>query len=98
MTEPTLLPVKPGSLSKEDKAALREVGVIVIEHDNPETLRLLKPWAEVDSNQMLMCAMNALCDETVGSQGARSFFTKLLHKVMLERLNTEAKGPRSGPA
>lgn len=89
MNEPTLLPVKPGSLSAEDKAMLREAGVIVIEHESPETLRLLRPWADVDSSQMLMCAMNALCDENVGSQAARSTFTKGLHRVMLERFNVE---------
>lgn len=95
MTEPTLLPVRPGSLSAEDKALLREAGVIVIEHESPETLRLLRPWVDVDSSQMLMCALNALCDENTGSQAARSTFTRGLHKVMLKRLNTPISGGTS---
>lgn len=77
--EPLLLPVKPGSLNTKDKAELRKTGVLVIEHDNPAELRLLKPHAELDANDMLRCAMKALCSNTgVSAQQQRECFTNLL--------------------
>lgn len=76
MTEPTLLPVTPGSLSADDKATLREAGVIVIEHEHPETLRLLRPAADLDSSELLACAMKALCDPNNASVSVQASFTR----------------------
>jgi hypothetical protein len=42
-TTVSILPVRPGTISADDKAMLREVGVIVIEHENPEELQLMTP-------------------------------------------------------
>lgn len=74
MKEPIILPVKPGTLTVKDKAELRKAGVIVIEHDNPAELRLLRPLAELDSSDMLLCAMKALTsDKTMTSQARETF-------------------------
>ncbi len=71
MNEVTLLPVKPGTLNDDDKAALRDAGVIVIEHDNPAELRLITPCSELNGNDMLRCAMKALLhDDKNYSRGA----------------------------
>lgn len=32
--------VKPGTISKEDKATIKEAGCIVIEHEQPETVKI----------------------------------------------------------
>jgi hypothetical protein len=74
--EVALLPVKPGSLSAKDKAALAEAGVVVIEHETPETLRLLRPTAELDASDMLECALRALCDGNIASTSVQALFAR----------------------
>lgn len=58
--EPTLLPVKPGTLNAKDKTALRKAGIVVIEHDDPESLRLLKPCTEINGDDLLMAALRGM--------------------------------------
>jgi len=58
--EPMIMPVRPGTLDAYDKRELRKIGVVVIEHENPEELRLLKPMAEVSGGAMLVAAVRAL--------------------------------------
>lgn len=82
--EPTLLPVKPGTLSPEDKNALRNAGIIVIEHENPAELKLMKPTAEIDGSEILRCAMKALISYTGGiADGQRVEFTNQLAKAII---------------
>ena len=88
VNEVTLLPVTPGSLTSEDKAILREAGVIVVEHENPSELRLLRPCAELSASDMLMAAMKALVtSDTDYSRGTlqRQSFTKFLADAMIKR-------------
>lgn len=40
-----IMPVRPGSMSEGDKAALREIGIVVFEHDNPAEVQLIAPFA-----------------------------------------------------
>lgn len=58
--DPCILPVTPGSLSDADRESLRAVGVIVIEHNSPSKLRLLRPTSDIEHGDMLSCAMKAL--------------------------------------
>ena len=74
--EIALLPVKSGTISAEDKAALREAGVVVVEHEAPETLRLLMPMAEVGASDLLGAAMFALVDSGDASTAAQAAFTQ----------------------
>lgn len=79
--EPAILPVKPGTLSAEDKAALREIGVVVIEHENPSELRILNTLSEIPASDMLRCALKALAtSDNDYNRGTlqRSNFTKLM--------------------
>lgn len=81
--EPLLLPVKPGSISDSNKEALCQAGVIVVEHENPSELRLLRPSSEVDSSAMLRCAMAALLSEAGTSAcSQRERFTVLLGELI----------------
>lgn len=74
--EIALLPVKAGTISAEDKAALREAGVVVVEHEAPETLRLLTPTAELGTSDLLASAMFALVDGGHASTAAQASFTQ----------------------
>jgi hypothetical protein len=83
MNDPAIMPVKIGTLSAEDKAALREAGVIVIEHENPESIRLVRAIAEVSASDMLKCAMQALIfNDSMGASSQRERFAYLLAKVI----------------
>ena len=81
MDDLTILPVKPGTLSDADKAALREGGVITIEHERPEELRLLRPTADLAPGEMLSCAMHALAGSTCSSQ-TRAEFTLAVYRLL----------------
>lgn len=74
--EIALLPVKPGSISAKDKTALAKAGILVVEHEAPETLRLLRPTAELDASDMLGCALRALCDGSISTTGVQALFTR----------------------
>jgi hypothetical protein len=79
MSEPCLLIVRPGSLTKADKLLARKIGIVTIEHDNPAELRLLRPSAEVDGSDMLRCAMKALASVNGTSASTqRENFTRLI--------------------
>ena len=83
MTEPMLLPVRPGTLSRADKRALRAAGITVVEHDAPSELRLLRPSADIEGGALLACAMRALSEgDTAINQ--RALFTKLMAKALQE--------------
>ena len=64
MSEPIILPVRPGSITSRAKSDLRKAGVIVVEHENPSELKLIRPSSEVDSPTLLKSALLALCKES----------------------------------
>ena len=91
MNEPCILPVKPGSLNAKDKAALRKAGVIVVEHESPEEIRFLRPTADIDSSDMLLCAMRALNVKTgVDGSDQREAFAKLVLTALEAKDTTRA--------
>lgn len=79
MSEPCILPVLPGSLSQADRRELRKAGVIVIEHNDPGSIRFLRPTSELDASDMLHCAMQAL-NKQIGqsAEAQRETFTRLV--------------------
>jgi len=85
MTDPLILPVKPGSLSTRDIAALRKTGVTVIQHEDPGSLRLLRPHAQIDGSDLLACAMQALTSGKVGARDQREEFTRSVARAVLTR-------------
>ncbi|ULQ45835.1 hypothetical protein JN531_012065 [Flagellatimonas centrodinii] len=85
--EPNLLPVKPGTLSPQDRETLREAGVIVIEHEHPEELRLLRASTELSASEMLECAAKALLhhgDHYNRGHDQRQMFAKLLCEAIVD--------------
>lgn len=91
MSEIAILPVVPGSLSKADKAALRKAGVVVLEHADPSSLRLIRPTAELDSSDMLACAMKAL-QSSKGSSGGDAQRIAFTNELAIAVLAAHTKG------
>jgi len=60
MSEPAILPTKSGAITAKDKVILRKAGVIVVECDDPASLRLIKPYAELDGMGMLVAALRGM--------------------------------------
>lgn len=60
MKELSFMPVRPGTISESDKISLREAGVIVIEHEDPASIRIIRPGADIEAGEMLCAAMKAL--------------------------------------
>jgi hypothetical protein len=81
--EPAILPVKPGTISAEDKAALREIGVLVIEHEHPSEIRILRPFSEIEGGDLLLAAMRGVMAEDGKARYAFS-------KAVLETLEKKA--------
>lgn len=88
--EPTILPVKPGSLAQEDIDALAKIGVTVIYHDRPETLRLLRPVCELDSGDLLFAAMRALNTSAHTAANARKSFAVQVFNALEARATKSA--------
>jgi hypothetical protein len=60
MSEPTILFVKPGAISEEDKSALREAGVIVVSIDDPTSVRLVQAGRDLPTSALLAAAGKAV--------------------------------------
>ncbi|MDR5172983.1 hypothetical protein IHQ56_14315 [Methylobacillus flagellatus] len=94
MGETSVLLVKPGSVTFEDKAACREVGVVVIEMEDPASAKFLRPAGEVSHSDMLACAARAMSIssgvlESFGRQVANAVIAA--HNATPPRLAEEAK-------
>lgn len=87
----TIMPVKPGTISDADKAALKEIGVLVIEHEDPDSIRLITPMNETDSGAMLRMAVKALENFPNGSnaQSMREHFGRLVMAHISEKASHE---------
>lgn len=86
MSEPLLLPVKPGSLSRADMRKLSAAGIIVVQHECPGDLRLIKPSLEISAGDILRCALKALVSSAdYGAREQRFAFLKMLSESMESR-------------
>ena len=66
--ETNILVTKPKTLNRKDKDLLRESGVIVVEAENPEEVRFLRPEADLAHGDMLYAAMQAIACGTLENQ------------------------------
>ena len=57
---PMMLLVRRGNLRPADKAMARKAGVVVVECDNPQDVRLLHAETEVASGTLLIAALKAI--------------------------------------
>ena len=58
--DPAILFAKPKAVSKADRAALKEAGVLVIELDDPQAAKLTRAHAEVDGTDLLRIACQSI--------------------------------------
>lgn len=84
MTDPTILFVKPKAISPRDKKALQSAGVIVVEVEDPQSVRLLKANAELDGSAMLRAAAKAMA-ETGFQSDVKSAFGKAVCAAILQQ-------------
>jgi hypothetical protein len=76
-----------GSSTEEIKEKLLAGGIVVIEHENPESFKLLKPCLDMSHSDMLYAAMNAISrgDDSV----TKSVFAKTMASIIIK--NREEK-------
>lgn len=55
-----IIAVKPNSLSSKDKEKLTKKGYIVIEMEDPDSLRIIEPEAPIEVHDYYMAALQAL--------------------------------------
>lgn len=84
MSEPTVLFVKPKAISQRDKKALAGAGVIVVEIEDVNAAKLVRPYAELSGSQMLSCAAKAIGD---ASDYTKAAFAKALCAALQAQLN-----------
>lgn len=64
MSDPTILFCKPGSVSSADKKTLKEVGIIVVTVDDPNSVRLTKACVDLSGNELLSIAMGIVANHS----------------------------------
>lgn len=80
----SVMPVLPGTITELDKAKLAEIGVIVIEHECPESIRMIRPEAEISGSGLLFAALSAI-QEKAGVD-TKTMFANLVMKQVLKTL------------
>jgi len=58
--EPTIMFVRPGAITGDDKATLKGIGVVVIEIDNPQDVKLVRAGVELEAGALLNAAAKAI--------------------------------------
>lgn len=70
MTDPAILFAKPGVVKPADKKALKTAGVLVIEIEDPQSVKFTRAYAEFDQCDLLRIAMKTI-KETASFQNVR---------------------------
>jgi hypothetical protein len=87
--EPSILLSPHGAISAEDKGALREVGVIVVEVEDPSQIKFIRPHGDVDASLLLESAVSAIVSHS--SNGPRehfgAFIARRLHQQFVRERN-----------
>lgn len=81
-----ILITKPGSVSKEDKKKLAESGVIAIEAENIDDVKMLNPHEELDAGDLFYSALIAIA-ERAGPNTHECFIKNMAILVKANREN-----------
>lgn len=74
-----ILITKPGTLTAADKKKLRVAGVVTVEAESPQDVRLIgAEGPALDGNDLLFAAMMALNTSSTYSRDARELFAKVV--------------------
>jgi hypothetical protein len=80
---------KPGTLSTEHKADLKEGGVIVIEMENPKEFKLIRSEPDLDAGALLTAALIGLSTDSdhIGHSASknRAVFVDELAKALIAK-------------
>lgn len=91
-----ILCVPPKTLSAQQKGALSKRGIVIIETDNPEKIRLINPEVEnIDSSDWFMAALHAL--QAVTPMSKQELFCNNLYKRLKEKESTIESGLAVAP-
>lgn len=86
-TTVSILPVRPGTISTDDRALLREACVIVIEHENPAELRTLsREFALPSASKVLAAALESLALRPTSSVGEKTSTADVARSTFVQRL------------
>ena len=76
-----ILVVKPGTLNNLDKSALRKSGVICVEAENPNEVKLIQPdGLELAAGDLFLAAMRGINNGSF-PDAARNAFAKALGEM-----------------
>lgn len=80
MSDPVILFVKPNAISPRDKKALSTAGVIVVEVDDPQAVKLVRASVELDGGALLRAAAQAMTHVRAGAYASdvREAFAKAI--------------------
>lgn len=80
-----ILITKPGTLTKADKTKLRAVDVVVVESDDPSSVKLITPeYGELAGSDLAFAAIKAMV--TKGQfESVSDVFAKTLYSLLTER-------------
>lgn len=81
-----ILIVKPKSISPKDKEKLSKNGFVVVEHDTPDTVRIIQQFDEATGTSITMSAIQAMTT----SFTSRDEFSKELAKRILATEKSKA--------
>lgn len=83
MNDPAILFIKPKSISVRDKKTLQNVGIIVVETENPQDVKFTRARMELDSGALLACAAQTI--SSAYSDEVRKLFGAIIAKKILDR-------------
>ena len=84
VSDPSILFIKPKAISQRDKKALQAAGVVVVEVDDPQSVRLVKANAELDGSALLRAAAKAI-SESGYQTDVKAAFGKALCAALLHQ-------------
>lgn len=85
MSEPSILIVRPGAIHRRNAARCEEAGIIVVETDDPASVRFVRAGVEMSSSAMLACAMEAMLATAGGTtQQMQVVFAKKIAEAVID--------------
>jgi len=80
--EVSILAVKPNSISSEDKKILGDNGIIVIETENPNDIKFMRPSHDISYGDLLQCALETISHDCQAP--GKSYFANKIIKAVLQ--------------
>lgn len=92
MNDPTILFCKPKAILPADRKALEKQGIIVVEVLDPQSVRLVKPHAELDAGELLLAAIEAIDAQTSITASATTLFGGFLCDAVKKKASKQTSG------